>query len=69
METEAEIKAETDAEMDTEIETETTETDSQYLSHWQKVVRLICADLREGRLMEEAIWKSVVLIPRGRGYY
>ena len=33
------------------------------------MVALARADLREGRMAEEATWKAVVLIPKGRMEY
>ena len=50
-------------------ETNMTETVPLVLSRWQKVVALVQAAFQEGRLAEEATWKAVVLIPKGKGEY
>ena len=39
------------------------------MTHWEKVMTLVRADFREGRLAEEASWQAVVLISKGREYY
>ena len=33
--------------------------------NWEKLVELIQMAFREGRLVEEATWQAVVLIPKG----
>ena len=39
------------------------------MANWDMVVSLVRAALGEGPLAEESMWKSVVLIPKGRGEY
>ena len=39
------------------------------MANWNMVVSLVRAALGEGPLAEESMWKSVVLIPKGRGEY
>ena len=36
---------------------------------WEMSVELTHTEFREGELAEEAAWKAVVLIPKGRGDY
>ena len=44
-----------------------TETELLDLSNWQKVVELIRAAFQEGRLVEESMRQTVVLISKGGG--
>ena len=37
--------------------------------HWERVVELIQTAFWDGELAEEATWKAVVLIPKGKGDY
>ena len=37
--------------------------------NWEMVVDLIQTAFQEGKLAEEATWKAVVLIPKGKKYY
>ena len=39
------------------------------MTHLDKVVALAREDFREGRIVEEAMWQAVVLIPKGKGDY
>ena len=43
------------------------ETETEAMTHWEKVVALVRADFREGPLAEEATYQAVVLIPKGKG--
>ena len=52
-------------EMEGNRETET----KKEMTHWEKVVALVRAAFGEGRLEEEATWKAVVLISKGKGDY
>ena len=36
-------------------------------THWQKVVALIYMAFQEGHIVEECIWKTAMLIPKGHG--
>ena len=68
-ETDVETETEaTEAERDAEAE-ETTETVTTELMNWRRLVALVQAAFREGRLEEEATWQAVALIPKGRGNY
>ena len=61
----AEVAAEAAAE--TAGETDVEETVTKELLHWKKVVVLDQAAFREERLVEEATWQAVILIPKGVG--
>ena len=37
--------------------------------NWERVVELVQTDVRDGDLAEEATWKAVVLIPKGKKDY
>ena len=39
------------------------------LDNWARVVDLVWSAFWEGKLAEEAMWKAVVLIPKGKKYY
>ena len=39
------------------------------MTNWERVVALVSSDLRGGLLAEEATWKAVVLIPKGKVDY
>ena len=39
------------------------------ISNWERVVDLVQADFEEGRLAEENMWWSAVLIPKGKMDY
>ena len=36
---------------------------------WTRVVDLVQAEFREGKLVEESTWQAVVLIPKGKKDY
>ena len=40
---------------------------TQNPTHWEKVVAMIQAAFREGRLVEECTWNTTVLISKGNG--
>ena len=44
-------------------------TDPTEAANWEMVVDLIQTSFREGKLFEEAMWKVVVLIPKGKKDY
>ena len=48
---------------------ETTEIEKTELKNWENMVAMVQAAFGEGRLAEEANWKTVVLIPNGGGEY
>ena len=56
---------ETEGETEGETENET----KKDMTNWEKVMALVRADFREGRLAEESMWQAVVLIPKGGGDY
>ena len=37
------------------------------MTNWERVVALVRADFGEGLLAEEATWKALVLITKGKG--
>ena len=66
--TEVDMETLKEAETAMYIETETAVTVPLALSHWQRVVVLLQADLQEGRVEEESTWQTVVLITNDRRY-
>ena len=48
---------------------EKADTDTKDMMHWEKVVALVRAAFGEGKLVEEFIWKAVILIPKRTGDY
>ena len=66
-------KGETTTGAETTEEKETTEftelTEPIEAANWEIVVDLVHTAFREGRLVEEATWQTVVLITKGKKYY
>ena len=46
-----------------------TATEEEGEDLWGKVVELTQTEFRDGNLTEEAIWQTVVLIPKGKGEF
>ena len=45
------------------------ETQTEAEGHWGRVVEIVQTAFREGEMAEEATWRAVVLIPKGKGDY
>ena len=48
---------------------EKTEAEEEGEAMWRKVVEITQTAFRDGKLAEEATWKTVVLIPKGKGEF
>ena len=42
------------------------ETETEAMTHWEKLVALMRAAFGEGRLLEETMWQAVFLITKGK---